>query len=92
MKTLLLLAMVIGLLVSGCAHTTDWARSDGTPIVKEQWKQDYKDCSWWTSYGKGSNWVYHTFLIPMSPELAEERHNKCMESKGYTRIEKEGSK
>ena len=45
MKKLFLLAVVLGLLVSGCVGSTGWARKDGKPVDRTQFEKDREECN-----------------------------------------------
>lgn len=77
MKKLILLAMVIGLLVSGCGLLVTKSRSvflspkgswTKEGVSTKQLKKDYQDCR-----GQGS-----PIQTPKTEDI-----DKCMESKGY---------
>jgi len=92
-KLIILLAMVIGLVVSGCAFD-DWARTDDSPMNKAQFKKDYdgfKGCKFWSIYGKGSNWGLSFIPLNIQPNLGGfqgDRLDQCMQEKGYRASER----
>jgi hypothetical protein len=75
MKKLLLLAMVLGFLVSGCAANTVWLKN-GKDVSDSEFRSDSIACR---------NQVFMKKPQPLNAELMV---NECMRIKGYTWGEK----
>jgi len=85
MKKLIMLVIVLGLLVGGCAYK-GWVRTDGTTeVTYSNFMPDHRECYHSSQIRPGLKFipifgdVYH-----MSVAQEEiNRYNKCMEEKGY---------
>ena len=77
MKKILILAMVLGLLVSGCATgpTHHWVKEG---VTTEQFKADEFDCDY-----KSTTMASHIRDDIIRAIAINQNFIKCMESKGY---------
>lgn len=86
MKKIVLMAMVIGLVVSGCAYK-GWVRTDGKEVTYSNWIGDHQDCYFHTAN-------FGLRCVPVFGDIysrqKQQAYEKCMEEKGYHK--KEASK
>jgi hypothetical protein len=79
MKTILvLLAMVLGLLVSGCAtlaYQEEWTRRDNKEVSRSDFLKDHKQCEALAEMGGWWSGPYY--------QISALRYESCMNQKGY---------
>ena len=80
-RTLVLVVSAGAVLLNGCASPPRFARG---AVSEAQFKQDDYQC---TLDGQNAAGTRNTLMWPLPPE-AHKLYAKCMESKGYTRIDK----
>jgi uncharacterized protein YceK len=85
MKKLIMLAMVLGLLLNGCASSPQWIKQGATPQEAEadyfQCRQDsekYEHGWWWAIPYVG------VFMGASNAARVKNEQNSCMRAKGYT--------